>query len=115
MPTITPLIVNVEFDDNDFLDIVDTAGYGIAYWCEKAIIIDDEHYEVWYFDPDAEEDVMKATIITPDTLKEAYEDLINDTSIIGDRVRGYLLEPDIDAEAADCLIQMCCFGNIIFG
>lgn len=113
------LTVDLKLDNEFFEDLLDTAGYGIGYWAESASIElrDEDDDEVFYrvSEQDGEEflitkDDMEATIcdIVSGKLADVNQSLKNDLALLclGDD------DIDIDATAADQLIQFACFKEL---
>lgn len=116
--------VTVELEDQEFLDVVDTAGYGIVYWAVAPCVVDDEAitYTVRYcIDDDGEPAEPGDTVrqsyrrLTKSDLERAWADMITKRPTI---YTGQFLTGDageIDASAADCLIQWALWGKVVFG
>lgn len=113
--------------DQNMLDILDTAGYGIAYWASKATVDKEARtYTVWWYDGD---DYPASQVVTFDELTEAFNKLLmnDEPRLVGSYVHKYFLYAyadrdvngidagHIDAEAADVLVQVAMFGEVIFG
>lgn len=120
----TKVTLELDFtlDAELFEDILDAAGYGIGYWAESGSIelVSDDSEELIYRikQQDGREfvitrDDMQATIckIVSDNELEVNRVLKNDLTLLclGDE------DPDIDAIAADVLIQLTCFGELVYG
>jgi hypothetical protein len=117
-----PLAISAETLD----DIIDTAGYGIAYWCSAAT-----------FDPNAgtytmvdrEDEEEEPYVVTVAKLHETFWRIVAGEFSMNSQVRGYFLKAvidgytegtdidagHIDSEAADVLVQIAAFGKIVFG
>lgn len=106
--------------EDQFLDLVDTAGYAIGYWADRAEVhwgATDKKYSVWEDDDD-----NTRHDITPAMVEQAMVDIhtgkidvrrdivksITDAILAGDC-------DDIDGEAADVIIQVAAFGEIVYG
>ena len=94
--------------DEDIEDIIDMAGYGIAYWAQEANIED------------------KVYVIIDEDEKEyrlAYDDIAKGISLyIKNGNKPYNIVSDseidtcqIDAVVADMIIQYACFEELIYG
>lgn len=118
-----PLTINFELTLTDFADIVDAAGYAIGYWADEA-----EYNEPYLeSDPDAtytvssEEGTEMHTLTKADIEKAMVliaEDRMDISGDIRDDVRLAIKEDDmghIDGYAADAIIQVACFGCIVYG
>lgn len=102
----------VFLEDEDFLDIVDTAGYVIGYWAQKASVDSEKMtYTVHYDNGDS---VVSRTISLND-MTVAIEKLLNAKVECGDRIISYIEEDDIDGDAADVIVQVAMFGRIVYG
>jgi len=113
----------VDVSDDDVVDMIETAGYAIAYWCERASV-----------------DVKARTYtITPDEEARFYEQYAKDFTIgfddivrtlleiaVGKHKVGYpreyaqkwLTDKDgghLDTDIMDVVIQIACFGEVVFG
>ncbi len=102
-------------EGTDFEDIVDAAGYGIHYWCDRAIVGED-YYKVH----DAEEDDINCAnyTVTPRMIEETWGKILDGEYNMAPYIRDYFRSGDvgdIDATAGDVLIQICCFGEIVYG
>ncbi len=60
--------------------------------------------------------------VTIDTVHKAIQDLLNGKGDVNDRILGYIRSAvkdhdagDIDAEAADVIVQVAAFGEVVFG
>jgi hypothetical protein len=112
--------------DQNILDIIVTAGYGIAYWAARATVDKEARtYAVWYYDGDEDPAYAVATF---DELAEAYNKLLeNEPKLVGDWLHKYFLYSyadrtdeaidcgHIDADAADVMVQVALFGKVIYG
>jgi hypothetical protein len=97
--------VNEEYTDC----IVEMAGYGIGYWASKGEVGD--NYTV------TEVETGKVFVLTADDLSRARQRILDEAmvnkAVLGDLATG---DPvDVDNVAADCVIQVACFGEIIYG
>jgi hypothetical protein len=123
---IGPLTISQESLDS----IIEQAGYGIGYWAESAEVDSDaKTYTV--YEQEAQDDDNKGVYTIPfDKLHETYWRIVAGEYSMAYRVRKYFLdaaldgaaneEEDIDAghidsEAADVLIQIAAFGEIVYG
>ncbi len=105
----------VTFEQDDFEDIYDIACYGgIAYWCLAADINEDG--DVAHF-TDMEDDNKEYTV-TKDKMEEVYGKILDGEYRMADYIREYFRSGDlgdIDSTAADVIVQICCFGEIVYG
>ena len=120
-----------QLTDQNLLDMIDGAGYGIAYWATEATVDTEARtYTVHEgeIEPSGEGDGTGVHTIPFDTLKETYWKLVSlDQQYVNSEIHGYFLhsylERDeggvdagwIDASAADVLVQVAAFGKVVFG
>lgn len=107
--------VEISLSPEDWEDVVDTAGYGIAYWVERAVV-DSENltYRIEWFDGDD----LNSQIITLADIEKAWGKIVSGHIQVNSDIRSYLSSGDlgdVDADAADVLIQVALFGEIIYG
>jgi hypothetical protein len=119
--------LNIEVPDQDIEDLIDAGGYGIGYWCARAEI--DEEKKTYTISPDAEaiDGGFKPTYkLTYAKLAEVLVDIAIGkyevgfprkyaqewlvATIAGEGDGGYL-----DSDIADVVIQIACFGEVVFG
>jgi hypothetical protein len=117
------ITLDFEMTLTDFASIVDTAGYAITYWADEAEY--DEPYDS--DDPDATytvscEDGTEIYTLTKEDAEKAMvliaEGRMDVSSNIRDDVRQAIKDDDmgyIDGYAADAIIQVACFGTIVYG
>ena len=122
----------VELTNEEFVDLVDTAGYGIAYWAAAPCIVDDEADPPTYTVNHPEEprapreerlfDLEKSqpgdqlsTVLTPNDLARACEALLDGRVQVADYIVGYIRNDDIDSVAGDTIVQVAIFGKLVFG
>lgn len=106
--------------EDQFLDLVDTAGYAIGYWADRAEVhwgAADKKYSVWEDDDD-----NTRHDITPDMIEQAMVDIytgkIPVSKGILDSVTSAIMEEEygeVDGDAADVIIQIAAFGEIVYG
>ncbi len=126
----TPAVRDTLTDQNAE-DIIDTASYGgITYWAAQptaaefasrpegktwTIVEDDEDRAVFHLDAN--------------DVRVAYSRLLDlDQSLVGPMIHGYIIDSyrnrtvedgidcgDIDADAADAIVQVACFGELVYG
>lgn len=123
------VVVSVDVSDEDILDMIDTAGYGIGYWCQRAVV--DTNKRQYVLTPDAEarendETMAREFIINFDDIVRVLVEIA-----IGKHDVGYPREyaqnwfsgiivdgtnsGDLDTDIMDCVIQICAFGEVVFG
>jgi hypothetical protein len=103
----------VTFEGDDWEDIVDIAGYGINYWCSRAVVNDLNYsYTV------TEAETGDVYTIWKVQMEEVYGEILDGEYSIAPYIREYFRSGDvgdIDATAGDVLVQICCFGKIVYG
>lgn len=99
-------------------DTIDTAGYGIGYWASSAVI---DNKAQTYTVTDAEGD-GETYALTYQNIFEAILKLSNGEADIRKDIAHECAvalldyeEASIDSETADCIIQVACFGELIYG
>jgi hypothetical protein len=114
--------------DQNLLDMIEAAGYGIGYWATEGQV-DGAARTYTVHEADPCDDGNGVHVLTFDKLKEAYWTLVDpDQTFLTSRLHEYFLEsyrertPEdgidcgyIDAEAADCLVQLAAFNTIVYG
>jgi hypothetical protein len=123
---IGPLAISDEALDS----IIEQAGYGIGYWAEAAQAdVHTKTYTVYEQEPQ-DDDNKGVYTITFDKLHETYWRIVAGEFSMGYQVRSYFLKAaldgaaedngdidagHIDSEAADVLVQIAAFGEIVYG
>lgn len=128
-------VVTTEITHKDVADIVETAAYGgITYWAE------DPHQEDFSYDSHPKDTVAtirdriedRVFFLTADQVREAVRKVaINHPRLVNDTIQGDLRSAftsdtipnkgsgldcgEIDADVADCVIQVACFGEVTYG
>lgn len=120
--------VTVDVSDEEITDMIDTAGYGINYWCERAVI--DENKRQYTVTPDAEarQDPAMARdfIINFDDIVKVLVEFATGQHSLGypreyaqkwlaTKVKDGYDSGDLDSDIMDAVIQQCAFGEIVFG
>lgn len=116
----------VTLADEDVVDILEIAGYGIGYWAAELVI----HSE---FDPPKfgviEHEGQQWHERPFSDVRLAFGRLLaHDQKLVGDRLHAYVQHsvrdadvdgrPDlghIDADAADVIVQVALFGEVVYG
>ncbi len=109
--------------DENVADIYETACYGsIDYWCNEASI-DTENRTMTFIEDDQDN---TEHMITYERLAETVARLYQDDTIIADYIREYITDSFdksdvegmdlcyIDAEAADCIVQLAIFNKLVY-
>lgn len=120
--------VNVDVSDEEILDMLDTAGYGIGYWCERGQI--DTNTRQYTVTPDWEARqslaMYKDFVINFDDVVKVLVEIATGKHDVGypreyaqkwlaTKVKGAYDSGDLDSVIMDCVIQVCAFGEVVFG
>lgn len=117
------ITLDFELTVDDFADIIDAAGYAIGYWADEA-----EYNEPYHAD-DSEatytvscEERTQIYTLTKQDIEKAMalitEDKVSISPSIRSDVMSAIKENDygyIDGYASDAIIQVACFGEIVYG
>lgn len=118
--------------DENVQDIVDTAAYGgITYWASEPSQADfdaaPEGTVATIYDSETDEPEGAVHHLTADNIRQAVVDIVEKgltNSTIRDYITGAFDEWNsedgidcgyIDADAADCIVQVACFGKVVYG
>lgn len=119
-----------EVTDQNVEDMMATAAYGgITYWATNPTEADyDETDRLGATFTIKEADSGKVYHLTREDIRKAFARLVaSDQQYVGDMVHGYFLAAirdadedgidagHIDSTAADVLVQVACFGKVIYG
>ena len=110
------MLIKIEIELNvtkeDIEEIIEMAGYGIAYWADEAIVKDDgyviheEEDDKWH--ELGYEDILKGIELYIKNGNVPYgilsQDIISEKMIIN--------TGNVDSDVADMIIQYACFGEI---
>lgn len=119
MTTVT-MTFDFELDNEFFKDLLDTAGYGINYWADRASIVlkDEDGDEVFYRVRELDGDEF---VITKDDMQATIRDIVSSSKFrwINKNLRDSLAtlcmgndDIDLDVDDADVLIQIACFQEL---
>jgi hypothetical protein len=130
----------VSITDQNVQDIIDTASYGgITYWATqptqaefdalpegKDFTIVEGVEEPPFLG--GERTVEAVHYLSKDDIRKAYRKLLDlDQKLVGREIHGYIIDSwrdrdengidagHIDAGAADVIVQVACFGEIVYG
>tara|TARA_R100001594_G_scaffold42658_1_gene74803 strand:+ start:1472 stop:1831 length:360 start_codon:yes stop_codon:yes gene_type:complete len=114
--------ITFELSQDDYEGIVDMAGYGIGYWAMAGAIDntgEDGAYKS-YLVIDSDDDETSYSL-TREKVEQAALDLfvkapLNDYYMSA--IRRLVAEgdsSDVGSDIADAIIQMACFGEVIYG
>lgn len=117
----------MKITDDNILDMIDTAGYGIAYWAVRGVV-DQSARTFTVFQNEWEYEGEPIQTVTFDEIATAYEKLVApDQKYVNREVHGYFINSyrdrdedgietgHIDATAADVLIQVAIWDEVVFG
>ena len=110
--------ISYQMSDETFLNTIDAAGCGIAYWADRAMV---RHGAYVITANDGEGDLRKEYTLMPEDYSRAVCLVLS-----SDNFPRYLKKvcmelvidegnADIDSSIADVLTQIACFGEIIYG
>jgi len=121
--------------DENVDDIIETAQYGgITYWCVE--VPAHEREMAFAANPDAAmvfraedyDDEDSTFVVTKEDIRKAYFALLDlGQKHVNREIHGYFIDswrdrdengPDmghIDADAADCIVQIAAFGEVVYG
>lgn len=109
------------FTETDFADIADTASLVICGWAEDFTFYEPYHAT----DPDPHMTVVSEDekfVITLDRIKEVISMIIDGRSGLRESIKNDIklaVRQDdygmIDATAADAIVQLACFDEIVYG
>jgi len=103
-------------------DLVDAAGYGIAYWAVEGRQDDEAQTYTIVLDEDAAEEAGKSEVVlTYAQLRTAIRkiargDIVNQG--LTKAAKDFIFRPedaDLDSEFADAVVQVAVFGDVVFG
>jgi hypothetical protein len=104
-----------EWDDEETTDNLLWSGASAYPWWHDFSLTEDGQGVVFIAeDPDTEW-WSTVKIVSLARLREVTAQVANDQYGANDRIRGYILDDDIDAEAADCILQAAVYGMVVFG
>lgn len=131
--------VTVKLEDDEFDSIIDTAGYGIAYWVPVAEVTDDS-YIVHVEADELQGDLTHLNILdtydrphdwpvsgstqytrvelTKRDFERAIRRVITGDFPISQQIRAWVTEGDLgmyDSTVCDVLVQACLFKELVFG
>lgn len=113
----------VDVSDSDVEDMLDSAGYGIGYWCERGVI--DRDKRTYTVTPDEEarfyEEYRKDFVIGFDDIVRTLLEIAVGKHKVGyprEYAQKWLVDKDgghLDSDIMDVTIQIACFGEVVFG
>jgi hypothetical protein len=102
---------------DSFEDIVDTAGYAIGYWADEA-----EYDKTGGTYSVSCEEGTEIYHLTREDIESAMGKIFEGKMDISSDIQQYVIQAimtddmgEIDGYAADAIIQVACFGSIIYG
>lgn len=120
----TITIDDSELTDENINDIMDIAGYSIGYWAERMHW--DDYKGIWVI---WESETERNVYVSHNDIRNAYFKLLNfDQPYVNKTVYGYIVNSwqnrnaengvdtgDIDTEAADVIVQVSVFDELVYG
>ena len=118
-------MATIQFDwlmtATDFADLVDVANFSIHYWAHETMFSEpylendpESLYEVWSEGDKYELNKYK--------IEESMAKIFAGEIDINEQIRQHIVQAilqddlgEIDSVAADCIIQVACFNEIIYG
>lgn len=118
----TTITIDLELTADDFADIVDAACMAIGYWARNTEFIEPYNEN----DPPSTLTVVcdegRIHLLTAPLIEEAMSKIVENKIEVSNSTRNdvtrSIKENDmsyIDANAADAIIQVACFGEIVYG
>ncbi len=119
--------------DQNAEDIIDTASYGgITYWATQPTAADfasRPEGKTWTIVDGYDEDDRQVFHLDADDVRRAYSRLLDlDQRFVNRTIHGYIVDSyrdrtvedgidcgHIDADAADVIVQLACFGEVVYG
>jgi hypothetical protein len=108
--------------------MIDTAGYGIGYWCERGVVDESKRQYVVTPDVEARQDPTMANdfVINFDDIVRVLVEVATGKHEVGypreyaqkwlaDMVARGEDRGNLDSTIMDCVIQICAFGEVVFG
>jgi hypothetical protein len=109
----------VRLTDENVIDLLDCAGYGIGSWAVSATV--DEEARTYYVQSSEEVEVKDGTEITEktitfDEIRDAFNTLVKEDRLPDWQLRE-IAEGDLafDSMVGDMTVQQAMFGEIVFG
>lgn len=122
--------MRAQVTDQNIVDMLDAAGYGIGYWADWATVDESARtYTVMPHEDPNEDKAPEQIVVTFDQIAEAFNRLLNNERelLIGSLVHRYFLYAyadrdasgidagHIDSEAADVLVQVALWNEVVYG
>ena len=120
--------VSVDVSDEDIVEMIDIAGYGIGYWCERGVVDENKRQYVVTPDVEARQDTTMANdfVINFDDIVRVLVEVATGKHDVGyprEYAQAWLAEKiksgedsgNLDSTIMDCVIQICAFGEVVFG
>lgn len=108
---------SITYSEQDRGDILTTAFEGgVNYWTQVAQVSraeDGTIQRVWFVEDDDPQ--VHCLSVAMDALDRAAERIVNGDVQVGDYIKRYIMDEDIDADAADCIVQVAVLGEIVYG
>lgn len=106
----------IPLTDQNIIDLLDCAGYGIAYWADSATV-DEEAKTYTVLSEDLVKDGPSLTrVVTFDKVREAFSQLAADQKLPDWQMQEIAeREFAFDAFVADLTVQFALFDEIVYG
>lgn len=91
---------------------------GIGYWSECGMLKSDALGYVSATLYPAEDDDFPETVLTRESIQQGIEKVLSPDFRVNPQIRAAIASGDagqIDADAADVIVQAACFGEIVYG
>ena len=126
--TVISVAISLDVSDEEITDMIDTAGYGIGYWCERGVV--DANTRQYTVTPDLEarQDPAMAQdfVINFDDIVRVLVEIATGKHDVGypreyaqawlaDKVKSGVDGGNLDSTIMDCVIQVCAYGEVVFG
>ena len=107
-------ITGIKYDRNELLDIMDQVSMSIR-WAVVTETVDAEDGRVKMLTLTGEGINIERLVLND--LQRAIDEIVGGSVQINSEVRNWIASGDvgmIDAEAADCIAQVACFGELVY-
>ncbi len=99
-------------NDRAVLDVIEMASYGIGYWASSAVVDEDaKTYTVTEGDFEGRGDT-ETFVLTWQALRVAANKLIRFSVPVNRDILASIVNNDVDATAADVIVQVAAFGEV---
>ncbi len=85
------------------------------WWREARYLADRTGVALTGWDPDEPEGTAtRDYVVTWEQMRTAAQELAEGKHQVNETIRRDIARDDLDSEAADCVLQVCCYGRIVF-